>query len=192
MHAFMHATDALERMYMSPKTATARATQHILEVCHDLDLLRCYGPDKMVPKLERLAGELSEHLATQLSQHAERLIRATGDRVIHSVTDGLHPVPYNPELFPACSLDATRCWEALSAVAWAPVAAPPSLATSLYKQLYNTIKESNQELEYLTTGLLLAVHNLVEAYCQVRPGGWVLCRRLTCYQSFHARVHPVC
>ena len=51
--------EGLDCMYMRPKSVRSRAAKYIFERCHDLDLFRCYGGDKMRGKLKMFEDDVS-------------------------------------------------------------------------------------------------------------------------------------
>ena len=76
-----HATicfDALERMYMEPKTPASAPVLAIFEACHDLDLYRCYDDEKMQRKLNELKQLVGEDAGERLAILAVRMIKKTG------------------------------------------------------------------------------------------------------------------
>lgn len=76
--------EALRALYMEPISEQSRAAKYVLEVCHELDLLRCYSADKMQPKLEKLQRDIGSDTADLLWRAAEAAIVATGDRMLFS------------------------------------------------------------------------------------------------------------
>ena len=82
----------LDNMYCGdpPKPRLFEATRHIFEVCHDLELLRCYD-DKPLEgkKLPKLAAEVGEATARMLAALAE--VRAA---CVMDVTDVTAHTPH--------------------------------------------------------------------------------------------------
>ena len=70
--------DALERMFITEKTSASAPVKAVFEVCHDLDLFRCYGI-QMRGKLSELEQLFGEYEAGQLARLAVQMIKKTGD-----------------------------------------------------------------------------------------------------------------
>jgi len=87
-----HATDELSPI------------QRIMEICHDLDLYRCFGRGRMVEKLANLSRDLGDDTrkANLLARKAIDLIAATGDRIMFSPFDDILPRDYQ-DTFNECS-----------------------------------------------------------------------------------------
>ena len=107
--------DALERMYMSPKTAASAPVKQVFETCHDLDLFRCYGGDRMEEKIKKLAAlVVNADVANLLAHSAEKAVVATGDRVYYSRSADTRG--YDATIFPACSKQPQACLDAIMAI----------------------------------------------------------------------------
>jgi len=177
--------DALERMYMSPKTAASAPVKAIFEACHDLELFRCYGGDRMQQKVRHLKELVGDEAGERLVRLAVQMIKKTGDRLMFSPFADLTTGDYNLSLFTKCSHDVRACLDAIAGVLPA-VKIKKLLQTgpavegearirfigSRYKLLYeaqklkwdmtkwdaSTIQEQKKELRK-------AVRELVKAYC---------------------------
>mmetsp|Transcript_35533 Transcript_35533/g.93315 ORF Transcript_35533/g.93315 Transcript_35533/m.93315 type:complete len:561 (+) Transcript_35533:2-1684(+) len=107
---------ALERMYMSPRPASSAACKRIFEACHDLDLFRCYGKERMDGKLSALKKEIGEVAGDRLARLAVEMIVKTGDRLMYSPFAELPTGSYSPSVFPKVSKGAQACIDALTGV----------------------------------------------------------------------------
>ena len=116
--------EGLERMYMHPKSERSKPVKHILEMCHDLDLCRCYGESKMTPKLEATARDVGQPACDALACTAEAAILATGDRLSFSPSGG-GGLGYVKSAFVICSRNPLACLKAALS-GDAPPPAPPS------------------------------------------------------------------
>eukprot|EP00940_MAST-03C_sp_MAST-3C-sp2_P000913 g913.t1 len=106
--------DALECVYMRPKSKESHAVQRVIEICHDLDLFRCYGRTKMKGKVEKLAKDVGRKAAEDLARRAERAILATGDRLWCSYFD-TPTRDYVKKDFVACSKNVQKCFDVVGA-----------------------------------------------------------------------------
>eukprot|EP00939_MAST-03C_sp_MAST-3C-sp1_P002964 g2964.t1 len=101
--------NALEHMYMEPKTPTSTAPQRVMEICHDLDLFRCYEKEKMMGKIDKFTLMIEDReVARDIARRAEGAILQTGDRLFCSAF-GNATRGYDPMRFPECSHDAKAC-----------------------------------------------------------------------------------
>ena len=117
--------EALRTMYgKDPAGPGARTVKTVLEMCHDLDLLRCVPGPAMEAKLVGIADQVGALPAKQLAERAERAIRATGDRVMHSPTHKRLRGYHTPS-FRLCSVDAVACMERAGGLHRARDDAPP-------------------------------------------------------------------
>ena len=113
--------------------------QHIFELSHDLDLIRCYGNDKMPKKLEALARDLDEAphdwkwdptspsaapQAMCLARFAEDLVLKSGDRVLYSPSNRGSRQSRDPDLFPRAS-KPPACFELFGIDAAPSTTQPP-------------------------------------------------------------------
>ena len=97
---------ALKSMYSKGDSAV----QHVFEMAHDLDCIRCYGVLEMQKgSLEKLISDLGEPQCRLLAIEAERLIRATGDRVLSYSPSGRGAQDYVPDVFPLCNRNVGAC-----------------------------------------------------------------------------------
>ena len=103
--------DALERMYRSPKTSESKHIKRVFELCHDLDLYRCLGGDRMVEKLEKIKQKVGPAAGDKLARQAIEWIVATGDRLMFSPFPDLVPRDYQ-SIFAQCS-EPEGCMRAL-------------------------------------------------------------------------------
>lgn len=78
------ALEAIERMYMDPKTDRSRGMKRMMEICHDLELFRCYTTDKMEAKIDNMKKDIGIFAGEHFAKLAEATIRATGDRITYS------------------------------------------------------------------------------------------------------------
>ena len=108
--------EALERMYMHPKSNRSRPVKLILETCHDLDLFRCYGKSRMQEKMAKIAESVGKEACIRLVELAETAIVLTGDRLMYSGMGSNTRRSYDAELFPRCSKNARECWSVLLAL----------------------------------------------------------------------------
>ena len=104
-------SEGLKRMYMKPTSAESKAVKYILEVCHELDLPRCYGADKMQPKLEKLERDVGKATADLLWSGAEEAIIATGDRMLFSRFSSVRS--YEKARFSICGKEPSECLKAV-------------------------------------------------------------------------------
>eukprot|EP00966_Prymnesium_polylepis_P034868 810807-Prymnesium_polylepis.3 len=106
----------LESMYCPPG---ATAVQHVVEMAHDLDCIRCYDEEKMANgSLAKLERDLGKGPRDALAIEAERMILATGDRVFsYSPSKRQHAGQgflsnYVPGVFAQCNRDVGECLKA--------------------------------------------------------------------------------
>jgi hypothetical protein len=81
---------------MSPKSERSRAVKYVFERCHDLDLFRCYGGDKMEGKLGYIKRDVGDEQCAELARRTEAAIIATGDRLMYSARHEAHASPIRP------------------------------------------------------------------------------------------------
>jgi len=126
----------LEDMYcgVDEPPSKSDATQRVFEVCHDLELFRCYEKDKMGPKMAHLADELGQSAAERLAAAALDALRLTGDRILCSTLKGKRTQKYDRTRFVACMTDPAHCIDvvgrALYGAAWKGGAEPATDAKS--------------------------------------------------------------
>ena len=183
--------DALECMYMEPKTPASAPVKAVFEACHDLDLFRCYGGKRMKEKVSELKLLVGEEEGSRLARLAVRMIKQTGDRLLCSPFAELPTGSYDLGLFPKCSHDAQVCLKAIESV-MAPLGGgspaanamlrpgPPvegegevRFVSSRYKLLHEAQKLKWDRTMWDAASLLTqkkhlrrAVKALVKAYCE--------------------------
>jgi len=190
--------DALERMYMNPKTATSAPVKRVLETCHDLDLFRCYGGDRMEDKVKKLAAlVVSTDVADLLALSAEQAIAATGDRLMYSRS--MDTRQYDAAAFPICSKQPKECLDAIMGV-FGPVLSslrdgiskvlPPTplvpgeskvrFAGSRFMLLHKAQMAMWKELKWETAeefeqcnAMLRTLKELLSKYCAAKGVAWV-------------------
>jgi hypothetical protein len=107
--------DALENMFCGPQAGeeNSRAARHVLEVCHDLDLFRCYGKGMMKPRLQNIQLEIGPTARDFLACRAVLAIRATGDRLCSSLKldadEIISPRDYDKATFKKFGADPDAC-----------------------------------------------------------------------------------
>ena len=162
-----HVSDALERMYMSPKNEASRPIKHVFEMAHDLDLFRCYDEDKMIKKLDSIKNDVGRNSRDRLVQLAESAIEATGDRIIYSFS-GRPKRGYIHGIFDSCSTEPAVCWQAIQTCfhtcndsSNSSIGSQRTFLTSNYKVCY----EATAEPPRRSHQVLAALDDLIKAYC---------------------------
>lgn len=99
----------LENMYCKPEGPKPKwwAKRRVFEVCHDLDLFRCYDAGKMEPKLDQLGEEVTPEAVNMLVDRVLSAILSTGDRLVWSPVWGSRD--YDSKKFPEYSKSAAAC-----------------------------------------------------------------------------------
>ena len=174
--------DALQHMYMDPKSAAAVPIKTIFEVCHDLDLFRCYGANRMEEKVRKLKSMVGEEAGEHLARLAVQMIRKTGDRILFSPFADLPTGGYMLSIFPKCSHDAQACIDAISGVLpslklkkpgpFVQGEAPIRFIASRFKLMYEAQKLKwdltewdSFEIQEQKKWLRRSVRDLIRAYC---------------------------
>jgi hypothetical protein len=96
-------TEAQAHMYYEPGTAT----QRILEVCHEMDLFRCFGQNQIQDKLRQITVDIGAEAVTMLASRAVHAILAPGAR-LHSSLSGFTR-DYDKPKFTKYSSDPQAC-----------------------------------------------------------------------------------
>ena len=112
-HPFQVAFQALASMYSKP----ASATQHVLEVAHGLDCLRCYSAKKMKGTgedgvLNTLEHDLGKDESHSIAVRAELMLRETGDRIYDYSPTEQGKRQYVKDPFQSCNHDVGACLRA--------------------------------------------------------------------------------
>lgn len=138
---------ALERMYMNPKGESSALVQHVFEICHDIDLLRCYTATKMEPKRQKIADVIGGSAEFLLMTAAEQAVRATGGRIMYSPTSG-DTQQYECALFREHSLNPRQCLATVRAVL-RQAFTPPTFKDSNFKRLYEASDTPTYQHEFM-------------------------------------------
>lgn len=113
---------ALQEMHYGKPTAVKR----VLEVSHNLDLLRCCGGADMAQKIRAIADDVGDAAAASLAALAEGAILRTGDRLLYSHSGTGTRSVYDRNAFYTCSRSAKDAWAAATADS-----APPTTSLTL-------------------------------------------------------------
>ena len=172
---------------------------HFIEACHDLDLFRCYGGDRMEDKVKKLAAlVVSTDVADLLALSAEQAIAATGDRLMYSRS--MDTRQYDAAAFPICSKQPKECLDAIMGV-FGPVLSslcdgkiskvlPPTplvpgeskvrFAGSRFMLLHKAQMAMWKELKWETAeefeqcnAMLRTLKELLSKYCAAKGVAWV-------------------
>jgi len=109
--------DMVATALMDAFTLPPSAIKRVLEVSHDLDLMRCTGTGGMKSRIRELEKDIGIVAAAELAERAEAAILATGDRLWYSHSSTGYRASYDPDTFTACSVDPARCWELATGMA---------------------------------------------------------------------------
>jgi hypothetical protein len=82
----------------------------VFEICHELELLRCFKPAKMRTKINemRQCRGLKDEI-NELIRRAEAAIIATGDRLMYPESGWSDQQGRDPRIFPLCSSNPKQC-----------------------------------------------------------------------------------
>eukprot|EP00041_Stephanoeca_diplocostata_P029849 m.889377 g.889377 ORF g.889377 m.889377 type:complete len:1393 (-) comp23644_c0_seq3:3364-7542(-) len=138
---------ALERMYMTPKGKSSALIQHVFEVCHDVDLVRCHTADKMKEKRKNIADVIGKSAEIRITMATERAVCATGGRLLCAPITG-NTKDYDGALFRELSLNPCKCLATVDSVFSAAFTLP-------------TFKESSFKRHYEVTGVPVDMHELM-------------------------------
>ena len=120
--------DALLNAFIGQPSAMKR----VLEVSHDLDLMRCVGSSEMVPRLQKLEKDIGKEATRKLAVRAASAILATGDCLLFAPTGDQCCRSSYETPFPLCSSHAAQCWELAAALSAGlpPPASPSALSVA--------------------------------------------------------------
>ena len=111
--------DALLNAFMGQPSSIKR----VLEISHNLDLMRCAGTSGMLPRIQALEKDIGKDAARKLAKRAAAAIFATGDRLLFAPGGEGIRTSYAAPTFALCSRDAAKCWE-LAGSSPSPTEAP--------------------------------------------------------------------
>ena len=149
---------------MEPKSERSRPFKDVLEVCHDLDLFRCYGQGKMQSKVDKVTRDTGQTASAYLVDLAEATIISTGDRLMCSTTGNHAPRGYQAPLFTDCSRDPAVCWERIITTAAEIGAKHERLRRTFASSQFNVIYTAS-EAPRSAVQFLAALENFICAYC---------------------------
>jgi len=176
--------EGLENMYCGPSAGSkkSRPSRHVMEMCHDLDLFRCYGEYQMKSKMDKVSHAVGKEGMQLLVNRAVHGILETGDRLLWA--PGVPYRGYKSPNFVRCSTDPSKCIEVLKAsilrgekleFSRPSIAgeAEVRFASSRYKILH-AAQETKWRLggwddmpEYRRQELICAAYkDLIEAFCE--------------------------
>lgn len=126
------------------------------QVCHDLELFRCYASEadrkRMDRKLACLAVEIGKDATEELKGFALDALSQTGDRILYAPMKGKKTQRYIKGKFVPCMTEPRKCLDVVGAAiygsAWSSAADP----TVCMKMKKRPLDESEQTPEHATSG----------------------------------------